>query len=244
MATSRKKGGFTLIELLVVIAIIAILAAILFPVYSKAREAARKANCQSNMKSLALAYTMYVSDYQDTTPTWTSYATGGATAFRGAYGILPPPLPTVTPPYTWTMRLYPYKRNKNIVVCPSDSEALSGATPANWRTSYSLKAAADRNWNETVASAKSPWKESNFQFPAEQILFFERASFHWGQKPIAEGVSVNCAFFDGHAKTHRLYKVSGTGEPDHFNYLEDNSAGGTIGETDGNDPNYYRDELR
>jgi len=59
----KKREGFTLIELLVVIAIIAILAAILFPVFARAREKARMASCQSNLKQLALATLMYAQDY-------------------------------------------------------------------------------------------------------------------------------------------------------------------------------------
>jgi prepilin-type N-terminal cleavage/methylation domain-containing protein len=63
-----KKRGFTLIELLVVIAIIAILAAILFPVFSRAREQARKTACLSNMKQMATATMMYVQDWDETFP--------------------------------------------------------------------------------------------------------------------------------------------------------------------------------
>src|SRR5262249_46325707 len=59
----RRKSGFTLIELLVVIAIIAILAAILFPVFAQARDAARKAACQSNLKQFGVAFAMYATDY-------------------------------------------------------------------------------------------------------------------------------------------------------------------------------------
>jgi len=64
----RKRRGFTLIELLVVIAIIAILAAILFPVFARAREAARKATCLSNLKQIALACLMYAQDYDEVLP--------------------------------------------------------------------------------------------------------------------------------------------------------------------------------
>src|SRR5213592_1557878 len=63
-----KKQGFTLIELLVVIAIIAILAAILFPVFAQAREKARQAACTSNLKQLGNAFGMYTQDYDETTP--------------------------------------------------------------------------------------------------------------------------------------------------------------------------------
>src|SRR6202011_6192032 len=64
----RQRSGFTLIELLVVIAIIAILAAILFPVFAQAREQARKAVCLSNCKQIGLGMMMYVQDYDETYP--------------------------------------------------------------------------------------------------------------------------------------------------------------------------------
>ena len=72
-----RSRGFTLIELLVVIAIIAILAAILFPVFAKAREKARQASCQSNLKQIGLAFAMYSSDYDERhLPMWTQGGPG------------------------------------------------------------------------------------------------------------------------------------------------------------------------
>lgn len=65
-----RRRGFTLIELLVVIAIIAILAAILFPVFARARESARNASCQSNLKQIATGFIMYTQDYDETMPVW------------------------------------------------------------------------------------------------------------------------------------------------------------------------------
>ncbi|HLJ53881.1 MAG TPA: prepilin-type N-terminal cleavage/methylation domain-containing protein, partial [Chthonomonadaceae bacterium] len=68
MRHPRSCRGFTLIELLVVIAIIAILAAILFPVFARARESARKTSCISNMKQIGLAAKMYINDYDECYP--------------------------------------------------------------------------------------------------------------------------------------------------------------------------------
>src|SRR5271165_5665745 len=68
MRSHHKRSGFTLIELLVVIAIIAILAAILFPVFAQAREKARQASCTSNMKQVGLALLMYANDYDEMFP--------------------------------------------------------------------------------------------------------------------------------------------------------------------------------
>src|SRR5690349_8255349 len=69
-----KQRGFTLIELLVVIAIIAILAAILFPVFARAREAARKASCTSNLKQITTGFLMYTQDYDEVFPPYTGNA--------------------------------------------------------------------------------------------------------------------------------------------------------------------------
>src|SRR3972149_1546144 len=75
-----KNKGFTLIELLVVIAIIAILAAILFPVFAKAREKARTASCQSNLKQIGLAVSMYKKDFDETFPPhWQNSVSGVGT---------------------------------------------------------------------------------------------------------------------------------------------------------------------
>ena len=66
----QRRHGFTLIELLVVIAIIAVLAAILFPVFAQAREQARQTTCLSNLKQLGTGLTMYAQDYDETLPSW------------------------------------------------------------------------------------------------------------------------------------------------------------------------------
>ena len=95
-----RRVGFTLIELLVVIAIIAILAAILFPVFARAREKARQSSCLSNVKQLQLAIMQYVQDYDEMMPTcWT-----GQTTYEHPY---------------WYEKAEPYLKNTQVFLCPS-----------------------------------------------------------------------------------------------------------------------------
>jgi prepilin-type N-terminal cleavage/methylation domain-containing protein/prepilin-type processing-associated H-X9-DG protein len=198
MATSRKNGGFTLIELLVVIAIIAILAAILFPVFAKAREAARKATCQTHMKEMGLAFKMYMDENFDTVP---APLNGGNCVTAGAINNF----------------LNPFKKNNEINKCPSDT-ASNGE-------SYYVKAAMD--FTKTTGTI-GPWRETDFNWPSEQIVLFERGSFHWGGTVVSEagvitgtagGLTINCAYLDGHVKAVRLPGVtlSGSTEPDAYN---------------------------
>ncbi len=108
-----KRKGFTLIELLVVIAIIAILAAILFPVFARARENARKATCQSNLKQLGTATRMYIQDYDETVviALMENAATPGRVYGNRRY------LPELIDPYC---------KNENIWICPSDPSPWNG----------------------------------------------------------------------------------------------------------------------
>jgi prepilin-type N-terminal cleavage/methylation domain-containing protein len=118
-----KRRAFTLIELLVVIAIIAILAAILFPVFAKAREKARTAACENNCKQIGLAFVQYVQDYDEHYPC--QYIGAGATATT----------------WGWNVTIQPYIKNTQAFVCPSDTNtnpALSGwlLGPGEFKTSY------------------------------------------------------------------------------------------------------------
>ena len=110
------RRGFTLIELLVVIAIIAILAAILFPVFARAREKARQASCMSNLKQLGLGMMMYMQDYDSTLP----------------YNpVAPAPAPAGTS-YWAADRVYgvfmPYIKNDQLWICPTQKSLATAGT--------------------------------------------------------------------------------------------------------------------
>jgi prepilin-type N-terminal cleavage/methylation domain-containing protein/prepilin-type processing-associated H-X9-DG protein len=105
-----KRKGFTLIELLVVIAIIAILAAILFPVFARAREAARATSCKSNLKQIGLAVRMYSQDYDECLP----FRVNGR-----EWNPATPWTPAVVDGMYWGWFYEPYTKNKQIFVCPS-----------------------------------------------------------------------------------------------------------------------------
>ena len=113
----RAKSAFTLIELLVVIAIIAILAAILFPVFARARENARRSSCTSNLKQIGLGVLQYIQDYDENFP----LAVTGSTST------------TSTPPVGWADSIQPYLKSTQIYQCPSEpSEADPDPTAAGY----------------------------------------------------------------------------------------------------------------
>jgi prepilin-type N-terminal cleavage/methylation domain-containing protein/prepilin-type processing-associated H-X9-DG protein len=104
----KRAKGFTLIELLVVIAIIAILAAILFPVFAKAREKARQSSCLSNLKQIGIGFQMYTQDYDQN---WIECWYNNATAVGGGY--------------RWQQVVQPYLKNTQVLECPSASNFIA-----------------------------------------------------------------------------------------------------------------------
>jgi prepilin-type N-terminal cleavage/methylation domain-containing protein/prepilin-type processing-associated H-X9-DG protein len=154
--SSRRSHGFTLIELLVVIAIIAILAAILFPVFAKAREKARQASCQSNEKQIGLSILQYYQDYDEKFPSGlygdnATIASAPATA-AATTGI------TGSSGMGWAGQAYTYAKSTGLFKCPSDS---TQTTTTNVAVSYGL------NSNLPAVS------QSVMTSPSNTVLLFE-----------------------------------------------------------------------
>ena len=141
------RKGFTLIELLVVIAIIAILAAILFPVFAQAREKARQTTCASNEKQLGLAFMQYSQDYDEFLPTNAYSVTGGLNGPG------------------WTGMIYPYVKSANVYTCPDDSTANA--------LSYAYNAALIWGNPGSAAPAVTSGAVAQLTAPASTVLLCE-----------------------------------------------------------------------
>lgn len=197
----RRKSGFTLIELLVVIAIIAILAAILFPVFARAREAARKAKCLNNLKQCAQALKLYVDDYDQTMPSSGVYNPTPTQQQREDFCCRLcndahwPPLPSYK--RTWPQMLYDNMKSPDIVFCPSDSYTAAdfGSNP---RVSYWYKYANDMAW----WGANKRQKMGDWGYEADQLAFFEINGWHFADSQgIIGGKQYNVSFIDTHVET-------------------------------------------
>jgi prepilin-type N-terminal cleavage/methylation domain-containing protein/prepilin-type processing-associated H-X9-DG protein len=143
----KKQRAFTLIELLVVIAIIAILAAILFPVFARAREAARATACKSNLKQIITAATMYSQDYDE-------YIIASCMGTSCAAGY-------------WVQHIQPYIKNAGVMKCPS----TTGYDPNDGVNSGYGHHHGMFGWAGTGIRAMA-----DVQSPAETILFADRGT--------------------------------------------------------------------
>jgi prepilin-type N-terminal cleavage/methylation domain-containing protein/prepilin-type processing-associated H-X9-DG protein len=208
-----RKGAFTLIELLVVIAIIAILAAILFPVFAQAREKARSISCLSNCRQTGVGTQMYVQDYDETFP---------INIYLGQNGAAPCV-------YTFYQQVAPYQKNVQIMRCPSDTKPLDFPTgmaviglpppcpssPPLVKVSYQPNYAVIDDGDPNVLFAGEtgrPVKSlAAIDFPVETSLYSDAtvtlpggsAGFGLFSSPIQvrHNTQVNAAYVDGHAKT-------------------------------------------
>jgi len=198
------RRGFTLIELLVVIAIIAILAAILFPVFARAREKARQTSCLNNIKQLSLGMLMYIQDYDET------FATSGN------WGVDP----------IWPHQIYPYVKNWQVYKCPSNPLWATGSADWGGQTfpvglpNYCFTEAL---WDGRLGGG-APTKLAVVQSPADKYMCFDANSLIFGtvggmlsstvcgdwscgtnimttqQWLVPHNGGVNIGFIDGHAK--------------------------------------------
>ena len=133
----KKTKGFTLIELLVVIAIIAILAAILFPVFAQAREKARASSCLSNTKQFGTALQLYVDDYDETYPPKSltgAYPPDNSYPFM-QWGWQVDYKSSTMPTQTWMDAIFPYVKNIGLYHCPSAAKGASGYG-LNWGVGF------------------------------------------------------------------------------------------------------------
>jgi prepilin-type N-terminal cleavage/methylation domain-containing protein/prepilin-type processing-associated H-X9-DG protein len=158
---TRGTNGFTLIELLVVIAIIAILASILFPVFARARENARRSSCSSNLKQIGLGVMQYVQDYDERYPQQFYWA-GGTTSELDTDTSKPSGNFVVevsaTGHYrTWMDAIFPYVKSVQIFVCPS----APSSTPAPPSYGYSTAFGGywtDASYYDSTKDASSYWQ--------------------------------------------------------------------------------------
>ena len=141
----KHKKAFTLIELLVVIAIIAILAAILFPVFARARENARRASCMSNLKQLGLGVMMYVQDYDEKYPFSLMRSNGTLSPSGTGFG---------TSYWIWYQTLQPYTKSFQVAVCPSGNPS-DAATPYSGHYGANTLVMPDTNVTTTPISMAS-----------------------------------------------------------------------------------------
>jgi len=218
----RRRSGFTLIELLVVIAIIAILAAILFPVFAKARSKARQASCLSNVKQLALGVLMYAQDYDETFPIAYYYGPGFSWEYSWDYVI-----DWTTGNYTYGL-IGAYTKSTEINKCPSIGQLETWGRPQcgyAYNTSYighgqfeaivppaslsMVQAPAD-----TALLADAAWYYGPNQLAACNFL---RSPSDWlyssGTVHFRHNGTANVAFCDGHTKAMtRKYNLLPLGE--------------------------------
>jgi prepilin-type N-terminal cleavage/methylation domain-containing protein/prepilin-type processing-associated H-X9-DG protein len=164
-AKKCSQKGFTLIELLVVIAIISILAAILFPVFARARESARRASCMSNLKQIALAEIMYTQDYDERVSGAYNHASPSTTGvcYSGSLGYYA----------LWGALLQPYLKSTQVLICPS-AIATAYSSPGSTSTSVCnfYGYGVSYGWNTTGLGYNAGGTTlAQLQTPAEVIMF-------------------------------------------------------------------------
>ena len=188
LRTDRR--GFTLIELLVVIAIIAILAAILFPVFARARAKAREASCTSNLKQMGLAVQMYANDYDGLLPFAAQYPTPGAVPTVAGSGSNAGGASIVD-------QLNPYVKNKQLFRCPSDTDNFYGIEGTSYDYGYD-------NFDPTIVGTLAI-QPVDLPYGTQPVNYWLAGDYMntWHTKgPIA-------LFADGHVKVQKATGTAG-----------------------------------
>ena len=234
-SASKPRSGFTLIELLVVIAIIAILAAILFPVFAKAREKARQISCASNEKQLGLAFMQYAQDNDELMP-GAADANPGQT---GCYNI------STCWGAQWPIQIYPYAKSTGVFKCPDDP--TNPPTTSNGVSQF----ACTYMWNKNMAPVGIHGQAGITSLggqvaPAQTVLLCE-SSGSWGplpgDQPYADGKSWDTAndfgFADGALTENCDYGQPTTGQT--LNYLLHNSTRNNTWESGNNNCPLWHD---
>jgi len=228
MTSKTTLKGFTLIELLVVIAIIAILAAILFPVFARARAKAQQTSCLSNVKQLTLACIMYATDWDDYIP------------MNSNYNHINPPDwadPDTYQNYCWGMMVYPYVKNLDLFMCPNDANASNAMTDRSgtcgtrintylWcffcNSGYGISYGHNcwLGMYHIPAGVNYRWRQGEVRYPVETLLLADAAHAQgveeeYGWAPMLQAWNGACwgsritsihnkganeSFVDGHAK--------------------------------------------
>jgi prepilin-type N-terminal cleavage/methylation domain-containing protein/prepilin-type processing-associated H-X9-DG protein len=229
MNNHRRSHAFTLIELLVVIAIIAILAAILFPVFAKAKMAAKSITCISNVKQIGTSFQMYLSDNDDAFPVvykedsiaaqdWTGELASGFWAPNGNAQI------EYAKTHSVRAILNPYIKNDRVWICPSDSSSDPNYKVSTWYTSYPYRFYMFYTFSNAAGGdqANRVYKLDSFTAPSNTWIFNEAVPYHdmRPQPNIPNGyqgccwvpnVRMNFVFMDGHAKSHPIDKALSSG---------------------------------
>jgi prepilin-type N-terminal cleavage/methylation domain-containing protein len=210
----QKRSAFTLIELLIVIAIIALLAALLFPVFSRAREKARQSACLSNLHQIGLAVSMYLQDYDDYFP----YAISPMEVYHNfwpkcspTFGAQVPYLPQ------FHVVLQPYTKSHQVFDCPSDTgydiHGFDGCFSTNcplldrpaeahpssfiqWGTSYYYR----------TELAEGHYSLGSLMAPSAILVAADGAGTWHGQMPVQDNW-YDCLFADNHVKAINAVKV-------------------------------------
>ena len=169
----RRRGGFTLIELLVVIAIIAILAAILFPVFAQARDKARQSACLSNQKQVGLGLIQYAQDYDEALP-FVNYFYDKNGTYLNNNGVLNT---------KWIDVIFPYVKSEPLYNCPSDGDnpqyvnVQRRVNPASGqKPNYGSYVFSQAYYSGAVGQGPSGKTLADLQVPASTVLFGEAAS--------------------------------------------------------------------